>query len=201
MTATSAHGASPLAPLVDEQRLGSAGGQAAIGVAGIVLAIILVVGQISLATTKGIATHLHTSVENIQEGNKVMESVIERAAPSVELEKVLEQQSKTLGNTRDAMVATNTELAEISSTKQDLLRVVGDMEATSGKLASDVATVETSTTSMTDKLGSLPAATKRTHAQLGRINADTNAINAELAAIADKMLKYGLPRAKGAPTG
>lgn len=193
--------ASPLAPLVDEQRLGSTGGQAMVGIAGMVLAVILVVGQVSLATTKGIATHLDASVTNLTEGNKVMESVIERAAPSTELEKVLAQQSKTLANTRDAMVETNVELEGIGATKATLIDVVGDMERTSSQLASGVAAVDDSTTEMTELLGTLPDATTRTHRQLGRINGDTNAINAELAAIAAKMLRYGLPKAKGAPTG
>lgn len=193
--------ASPLAPLVDEQRLGSAGGQAAVGVAGIVLAIILVVGQVSLATTRGIAVHLRASVENMQDGNRVMESVIERAAPSVELEKMLQQQSKTLANTRDAMAATNGELGSIMTTKRELIDVVGQMEATSGKLATDVEGVNASTGTMTERLGTLPAATRRTHGQLAQINGDTTAINVELAAIAAKMIRYGLPRAQGAPTG
>lgn len=202
MTATYAQGGStPLAPLVDEQRLGSAGGQVAIGITGIVLAIILVIGQISLATTKGIATHLHASVDHMVEGNQVMESVIERAAPAVEMERVIEQQSKTLGHTLDAMAATNAELSAIEKSDETLLRVVGEMEASSATLASDVAKVDETTGTMTAMLGKLPGATKRTHTQLGTINGDTNAINAELAAIAAKMLKYGLPRAKGAPTG
>ena len=201
MTGVHAHGASPLAPLVDEQRLGSAGGQAAVGVAGIVLAIVLVMGQVSLAMTKGIAVHLHTSVANIQEGNEVMESVIERAAPSVELEKMLDAQSKTLANTRDAMAATNGELDGIMETKHELIGVVGQMEATSSKLASDVEGVNTSTQKMTSLLGTMPTATQRTHKQLAQINRDTAAINIELNAIAAKMIKYGLPRAQGAPTG
>src|SRR5688572_20945001 len=113
VSAYSTRDGSPLAVLVDEQRLGSAGGQAMVGIAGIVLAVILVVGQISLATTKGIATHLHASVGHITEGNQIMESVIERAAPSVELEKVLKSQAATLGSTRDAMASTNVELEVI----------------------------------------------------------------------------------------
>jgi hypothetical protein len=201
VTATHAHGASPLAGLVDEQRLGSAGGQAAVGIAGIVLAIILVMGQISLATTKGIAVHLHSSVENIKQGNEVMESVIERAAPSVQLEKMLDQQSKTLSNTRDAMAQMNGELDSIMKTKYQLIDQVGAMEQSSSKLASDVENVNTSTAKMTSMLGTLPAATQRTHKQLATINGDTAAINTELGAIAAKMLKYGLPRAQGAPTG
>jgi small-conductance mechanosensitive channel len=201
VTATHAHGASPLAPLVDEQRLGSAGGQAAVGIAGIVLAIVLVMGQVSLATTKGIAVHLHSSVENIKQGNVVMESVIERAAPSVQLEKMLDQQSKTLANTRDAMAQMNGELDTIMKTKYELIDQVGQMETSSTKLAADVAKVDASTQKMTGMLGQLPGATQRTHKQLSTINNDTAAINTELAAIAAKMLKYGLPRAQGAPTG
>lgn len=202
MSGTAAtHTASPLAALVDEQRLGSSGGQAMVGIAGMVLAVILVVGQVSLATTKGIATHLDASVANLTEGNQVMESVIERAAPSVELEKVLARQSETLANTRDAMVATNVELEGIGTTKKSLIDVVDKMDGTSSKLASGVAGVDASTTEMTELLGTLPDATTRTHRQLGQINGDTNAINAELDAIATKMLSYGLPKAKGVPTG
>ncbi len=193
--------ASPLAPLVNEQRLGSAGGQAAIGVAGIVLAIVLVMGQISLAMTKGIAVHMHNSVEHITEGNKVMESVIERAAPSVMMETALASQSKTLASTRDAMKTTNAELAKIEVTKTRLLDVVNGMETSSSSLASNVAGVNASTSKMTGMLGTLPDATTRTHKQLSTINTDTKAINTELNAIAAKMVKYGLPRAKGAPTG
>jgi hypothetical protein len=196
-----AGGASPLAPLVDEQRLGSPGGQAMIGVAGIVLAVVLIVGQISLATTKGIATHLHNSVQHITAGNEVMESVIERAAPSVEMEKALQAQEKTLGNTRDAMVATNEQLAQIMKTKESLLDVVSKMDASSGQLATGVGGVSSSTGKMTGMLGTLPSATRRTHAQLARINSDTTAINGELGAIGRKMTSYGLPHAEGAPTG
>lgn len=193
--------ASPLAPLVDEHRLGSAGGQAAIGIAGVVLAVVLVMGQISLAMTKGIAVHLHNSVAHITEGNKVMESVVERAAPSVIMEKALARQSATLANTRDAMKGTNAELGKITETKHRLLDVVGGMQTTSSSLASGVEGVNTSTTRMTGLLGTLPDATTRTHEQLSTINTDTAAINGELNAIASKMVSYGLPRAKGAPTG
>lgn len=196
-----AHGASPLAPLVDHTRAGSAGGQAAIGIAGIVLAVILVVGQISLATTKGIAVHLHASVEHMTEGNEVMESVIERAAPSVELEKILDKQAKTLASTQDAMVMTNEQMRSIGATTTELDGVVGSMEATSSKLASGVTGMRASTDTMADELGTLPAATKRTHRQLATISGDTAAINTELTAIGRKMQAYGLPHALGAPQG
>ena len=203
MTAAYGHpgSATPLAPLVDEQRLGSAGGQAAMGIAGIVLAVVLVMGQVSLAMTKGIAVHLHNSVAHITEGNKVMESVVERAAPSVMMEKALADQAKTLANTQAAMASTNAQLGEIKATKQTLLDVVGGMESTSDALATNVGGVNASTEKMTSMLGTLPDATTRTHGQLAKINTDTAAINIELNAIAAKMVKYGLPRAKGAPTG
>lgn len=202
MTAAAPMGApSPLAPLVDETQLGSAGGQAAIGIAGIVLAIVLVLGQVSLATTKGMAVHVSTTVDNITRGNQVMESVVERAAPTTELEKVLDQQGATLANTRDAMAATNAELDSMITAKRELIGTVDGMQSTSSTLATDVAGLSGSTTRMTSMLGSLPDATKRTHKQLATINTDTNAINAELAAIGRKMLSYGLPRAQGAPTG
>lgn len=192
---------SPLAPLVDEQRLGSAGGQASVGIAAIVLAVVLVMGQVSLATTKGIALHLHASVEHITEGNQVMESVIERAAPTVELEKALASQASTLANTQKAMAATNAELGDIAATNAALSSTVDGMESTSAALAADVATIDSSTEQMTSLLGELPAATERTHSQLQQINDDTTAINGELGAIGAKMVKYGLPRAQGAPTG
>lgn len=201
---TAAYGqpaASPLSPLVNEQRLGSPGGQVAIGVAGIVLAVVLVMGQISLAMTKGIAVHMHNSVVHITEGNKTMESVIERAAPSVAMETALASQSKTLANTRVALKKTNAELMKIDVTKARLLKVVSGMEASSSSLATNVAGVNTSTSKMTGMLGTLPDATNRTHKQLSTINTDTAAINTELNAIAAKMVKYGLPHAKGAPTG
>lgn len=201
MTAAYPGSASPLSPLVDEQRLGSAGGQAAMGVAGIVLAVILVVGQISLATTKGIALHLHASVEHITEGNKVMESVIDRAAPTTELETLLESQATTLGHTRDEMVKTNRELVAVEKSTASLLDIVGAMQATSGQLATGVDGVDASTQRMTRLLGTLPDATTRTHKQLSTINRDTNAINGELGGIAGKMERYGLPHAEGAPTG
>jgi hypothetical protein len=192
---------SPLAPLVDEQRQGSAGGQVLVGVAGIVLAVILVMGQVSLATSKGIGVHLHASVQHMAKGNEVMESVIERAAPSVQLEKVLAQQATTLAHTQAAMAATNRELASILDTKHRLIGIVDGMQRSSERLASDVGSLGRSTGTMSDRLGTLPAATKRTHGKLARISTDTAAINTELGAIGTKMESYGLPHAKGAPTG
>ncbi|MCW2925737.1 MAG: hypothetical protein JWM98_3141 [Thermoleophilia bacterium] len=193
--------ASPLAPLVDETRLGSAGGQAMVGITGIVLAVILVMGQISLATSKGIAMHLHNSVQHVTSGNQTMESVIERAAPSVQMETALAAQAKTLAHTKDAMVQTNAQMAGIAKTTKQLDGVVGRMQATSATLASGVGAMDKQTGRITSMLGTLPGATERTHSQLSKINSDTNAINTELGAIGGKMEKYGLPHALCAPTG
>jgi hypothetical protein len=196
MTTYNTASASPLAPLVDETKQGSPAAQALTGVVGIILAIVLVMGQVSLATTKGIATHLHASVGHIQEGNKTMESVIERAAPSASLEDVVKGQGDTLASTRDSMKVLNGEMGEIGKTTGSLNTVVGSMEENSSSLATGVDGMNTDTGRITGMLGNLPAATERTHAQLKKISMDTTAINIELAAIGAKMRGYGLPAAK-----
>ncbi|MCW2955841.1 MAG: hypothetical protein JWO69_710 [Thermoleophilia bacterium] len=192
---------SPLSPLVDERRVGSAGGQALIGIAGIVLAIILVVGQLSLATTKGMAVHLEESVANITDGNVVMEQVIERAAPSAQLTKVLAQQAKTLQSTSDAMARTNAELATIGGTSDDLQGIVAKMERQGASLAGTVAEMDATTAKITKELGTLPTSTGRTSTAMGAINTDMASINAELGALSKKLQKYGLPKAAGAKVG
>lgn len=189
----------PLAPLVDETRLGSSIGQTATGVAGLVLAVVLVMGQISLATTKGLAEHLHQNVENITRGNQVMESVIERASPTPVLAKTVAEQSKVLASTRDTMHMTNAGMASMSQTAGELDTVVGRMESQSGNLAEGITGIGNDTAEIATLLGGLPDQTTKTHAALSRINADTVALNTELAQIAAKMQGYGLPRAKGAP--
>jgi septal ring factor EnvC (AmiA/AmiB activator) len=198
MTATWDTSPSPLAPLVDHRRLGSAGGQALTGIAGIVLAVLLVVGQVSLATTKGISAHLHASVQHMTEGNEVMQSVIERAAPSVEMERVLAQQSKTLANTRDTMIKTNAQLGQITTTTGKLSTSTSAMQATSEKLATDVAAVDANTATINKRLGGLPAATDATGGSLTSISTDLHDLNGELIEISRKLMKYGLPRAQGA---
>jgi ABC-type transporter Mla subunit MlaD len=167
-------------------------------IACIAVALILVIGQIALATTKGISAHLHTSVQNITDGNKVMEEVLERSAPSAALGKVLASQSTTLANTRDAMVQTNGELGQIADTTGQLGGVVDGMGSTSGQLADTIGSMETSTKRMTDQLGTLPGATERTSGSLSRINSDMAAVNVELNALAAKLQKYGLKQAAGA---
>lgn len=200
MTAASPHASTtPLAALVDESRVGSSIGQAVTGIAGLVLAVVLVMGQLSLAVTAGMATHLHQSVEHMTEGNKVMESVIERAAPSPALAKAIADQSETLAATHDTMKMTNAGMVGMTQTANRLDGVVARMETTSGQLAGDLAGMGSDTAKMSSLLGGLPAKTTKTSASLSRINTDTIAINAELAAIAAKMQGYGLPRAKGAP--
>jgi septal ring factor EnvC (AmiA/AmiB activator) len=193
--------ASPLSGLVDETRLGSAGGQLAIGIAGIVLAVILVMGQITLATTSAIAQNLNRSVVNITEANKVMESVIERAAPSTQLEKIVAVQSKTLANTRDAMIATNAQMDEISASTTTLdAELVAQMQQTSEQLAANVAAMQTSTDAIVSMLGTLPEQTEKTQTALDQLNSDTAQINAQLAQINKKLQGYGLPKAQGTPT-
>lgn len=198
MTATFDNAPSPLAPLVDHTRLGSASGQALTGIAGIVLAVLLVVGQISLATTKGISAHLHASVQHMTEGNQVMQSVIERAAPSVEMERVLAGQSKTLANTRDTMIRTNAQLGEITATTGKLSASTTTMQKTSEQLAADVTSVDRNTALINKRLGGLPAATDATGGSLTGIAGDLHDLNGELEAISRKLMKYGLPRARGA---
>lgn len=192
---------SPLAPLLDEQRLGSAGGQAASGIAAIVLTIVLVMGQVSLATSKGINENLEEILAHITEGNEVMEQVAERAAPTVELERLLKVQGQTLSQARDSLAMTNADLASLSKTTTQLDRSVIGMQQTSTQLASDVKAVDSTTGSIASSLEPLPAATDRTRKQLVAIGTDTSAINGELGAITGKMQRYGVPQAVGAPTG
>jgi methyl-accepting chemotaxis protein len=190
---------SALAPLVDETRLGSSIGQTLTGVAGIVLAIILIMGQLSLATTKGLAEHLHQSVVHVTEGNKVMESVIERAAPSPQLAKMVEEQSQTLQSTRDTMHTTNASMGSLNAASTNMNTVVGQMAGSSGKLATGITHIGADTKKMGTMLGKLPPQTTKTQTAMSRINKDTLALNTELAAIAGKMQGYGLPTVKGAP--
>lgn len=199
---TAAYGStkhSALAPLVDESRLGSSIGQTMVGVAGIVLAVILIMGQLSLATTKGLAEHLHTTVGHVTEANKVMESVIERAAPSPQLAKMVAQQSQILQSTRDTMHTTNASMSGLNSASTNMNTVVGSMGASSGKLATGIEHIGADTKKMGVALGKLPAQTAGTQTAMSRINKDTLALNTELAAIAGKMQGYGLPTVKGAP--
>jgi uncharacterized phage infection (PIP) family protein YhgE len=198
VTATLGH-PTPFAPLVDETRMGSAGGQAAIGIAGIVLAVVLVMGQISLATTKGLSEHLHASVEHMTEGNETMKSVIERAAPSKQLEGAIGKQSEALARTRDDMVIANAQMSDMARTTGSLQSVVGTMQKTSGGLATDVGGIQRDTTSIVSLLGTLPAAADKTQHSMGRIGTDTDALTTELNAIGTKMQSYGLPQAQGVP--
>lgn len=189
--------ASPLSPLVDETRLGSAGGQTVTGIAGIVLAVVLVVGQISVATTKGIAVHLHKSVEHIALGNDVMESVIERGAPTAPMEGAVAAQARTLAKTRAAMARTNTEMAKMQGTTATLDSTVARMQGTSTSLATGVTSVSRGTKDIAATLSGLPASTRTTGTSLDRISTDTNALNHELEAIGAKMRHWGLARVRG----
>lgn len=199
MSAAAASTRSTLAPLVDESRLGSSIGQTLIGVAGIVLAIILIMGQLTLATTKGMAEHLHQTMLHTTKANEVMESVIERAAPTPVLAKTIENQSKMLQSTRDTMHAANAGMAGLNNSAKDMSGTVGGMRTTSGKLATGITGIGADTKKMGAMLGKLPAQVNGTQTAMTKINTDTRALNTELAAIAGKMQGYGLPTVKGAP--
>lgn len=187
---------SPMSGMVDETRQGSAWAQAITGIVGIVLAVILVVGQISVVTTKGIAEHLHSNVANTREGNRVMRSVIEKAAPSVAMEGIVKGQSQSLAHTKATMTRLNGQMKLIGATTSSLDTTVGGMQKSSNKLAAGVDGMDSDTSQIVKLLGQLPAATVRTHKSLSGIATDTTSINTELAAIAAKMQGYGLPRAK-----
>ena len=96
------------------------------------------------------------------------------------------------------MVKTNTQLDEIGATTKQLGAATTRMQASSGKLAADVAAVDTNTAAINTSLSTLPIATDATLKSITKINTDMNALNIELAAISQKLIKYGLPRAKGA---
>jgi chromosome segregation ATPase len=198
MTSFAAASPSPLSGLVDETRVGSAGGQTLTGVAGIVLAILLIVGQISLATTKGIAEHLHSSVQHMADGNEAMQSILVKSAPSAQMERDLNDQQQVLLGMRDTMVQTNQRLAEINATSTGIGKTTDAMIATSNGLAQHVKSVDAETAKINRQLGSMPASTAETKVSLDSINGDMHDLNVELKSITDKLLTYGLPRAKGA---
>lgn len=186
---------------IDPSRAGSRWQQAGVGVAGIVLAVVLIVGQISVATTAGIQRNLHANVQNLRDGNKTMEQIVTKAAPTVALEDVIEEQKKTLGHTRKTMGLLNQEMAQIGATTDELSGTVSRMETASGQLSSGVAGMNSDTTAIVDLLGSLPGATERTHGKLERIGSDSKAINTELNTISGRLQGYGLPKARNVGGG
>ena len=184
----------------EHDRSGSAAGQIATGIIGIALAIILVVGQISLATTKGIQASLAQSVINMREGNEVMRSVIERSQPTPQMRATVGAQGAELAATRDTMIALNAQLAQVEATTSGLAGTVQGMGQTSQTLATGVGTMASDAELMQNALGSLTTDTEATQSSLQTINTETVTINKQLQQISAKLQAYGLPQAQGAPS-
>lgn len=183
--------------IVDDQRAGSVWGQVIVGAVGIALALILVVGQVSLATTKGIQRNLAANVGQIREGNATMQSIIEKAQPATVVDAKVASQRATLERTNRTMTALNREMTKVGASTGALSSTVQRMEHTSSSLAGGVGAMQRDTERMAKLLGKLPGVTDATHQQLSAIGRNTGDINAELEAIAAKMERYGLPRAEG----
>jgi hypothetical protein len=182
---------------VDTGKPGSVWSQALTGVVGITLAIVLIAGQVSLATTKNISKNLHQNVTQLQDGNVTMASVIERSEPSVMMEKTIGAQSASLKNTSATMQKLNKEMATSGKVTDSLMKTTSSMNATSLKLANGVKKMNADTARMLGLLQTMPAATDRTQKNLQKLSNDTRAINAEMKAIGQKMKRFGLPEAKG----
>lgn len=183
--------------LVDPTRCGSGLGQIAVGILGVVLAGVLVIGQISLATTRGIQQNLGGLIANMDDGNRTMEQIVAKSRPSIQMEKNIGKQAELLASTRDAMVVTNAEMAKMLRTVDGLGATVDRMRATSQRLSSGVSGMQSDTDAVAGMLEPLPAGARRTHRHLARIKTDSHATNVELRAIGGKMQRYGLPHAKG----
>ncbi len=187
--------------LLNPYQQGSRWAQLGMGITGIVLAVVLVVGQISVATSAGIQRNLHQNISHLRDGNETMASIVRKSADSPKTGKIVEGQAATLQNTLDTMKVLNGHMAAIGETTSSLTGTVSRMESASGTVSTGIAGMESSTNTIAELLGSLPAATDRTHKELGRINTDSAAINAELGAISAKMTGYGLPHAKNVKAG
>lgn len=184
------------ATLFDERRRGSTWQQASVGAMGIVLALVLVIGQISVATTAGIQHNLHANIQRLKDGNATMREIVEKAAPTVLMEKVVADQAVALDHTGQTLQLLNEEMAALGETTLSLEATVTAMSDTSAGLATGVEGMASDTSKIVDLLGPLPDATTRTHKQLGRISGDSKAINGELDSISHKMEGYGLPHAR-----
>jgi hypothetical protein len=190
----SQHGHS--AALVDESRPGSVRSQVLIGITGIVLGIVLIVGQVSVATTNGMSANLHRNVSNLEAGNATLEEIVEKAQPTRVIQQVVARQGVVLDRTVKTMQALNGEMAQVADTTSELEGSVKGMQATSGELARGVEGMSRDSAEMARMLETLPDATTRTNVQLDRINADSTALNGELRSVGRKMERYGLPKAK-----
>lgn len=186
----------PLEFMIDDQRQGSVWSQVLVGVVGVTLGIMLVVGQLSVATTHGISTNLHRNVKNLQAGNATLRDIVEKAGPTLVIQQVITKQNEVLQSTLDTMRMLNGEMGVVTDTTSGLKQSVNGMQSTSTQLASGVDGMNRDTARIADMLAALPDATTRTHHQLSRIDQDSTALNGELRSIGAKMRNYGLPQAQ-----
>ena len=182
---------------LDQSKPGSVWAQVLTGVVGIILCVVLIVGQLAVAITSGIQHNLHQSVLNLARGNQTMTQVLDKAQPVPMVEKVTKIQQDTLANTSATMVILNGQMAAIGGTTGGLKSTVDKMAAQSGSIATGVEGMDSTTKNVNSKLGGLLPATDKVAKPLGRIATDSTAINVELAAIAAKLVSYGLPAAQG----
>lgn len=183
---------------VDPTRAGSAWQQCAVGALGIALALLLVVGQVSVATTRGIQRNLHTIVGHLEAGNVTMNSIIDKAEPSTGMDQIVAQQRGVLERTRDTILQLNGEMKVVDATTVELTKTVSTMRSESQTLAGGVKGMSQDTARMAELLEPLPAQTKDTHANLDALASDSRAISGEVKAIGGKMRGYGFPAASGA---
>ena len=183
--------------ITDDTRSGKPWQQALIGVLGIVLALVLVAGQISVATTRGIADNMRLLNANLEEGNEVMFEIVKKSAPAPVMEKVVNEQSGTLAHTRDSLVLMNEELDAMMATTDELQMQSQALQGTAGEVAGTVQGMEGSIGAMIATLGTLPTTTASAGDSLSSVRTDSAAINAELEAVGTKLEKYGLPKARG----
>jgi Tfp pilus assembly protein PilN len=187
----------PRSAFVDPTKRGNGLGQIATGILGIVLAAVLVIGQISLATTRGIEQNLNRLITHMDQGNQTMHEIVRKSKPTVKMRSDVERQEQVLGLSRDTLVVTNAEMRKMLLVTARLQKTTLKMKQTSDHLASGVAGMEASTNKVNATLRPLPAKTSLTKGHLEKIRNDSKDINGELNAIGAKMLGYGLPRARG----
>lgn len=189
---------STFAPVVDPTRQGSPAAHALTGLVAIVLAATLVMGQVALATTKGIATHLEQTSSNLERGNRTVDSVVARSRPAAEVQRLVRRQATTLGSTRQSLVLLNGTLSETARTTSRLDRSVAGTQASSVALAQDLQKVRSSSRSLGTGLRMLPTTARAVRTAVEGTRRDTEVIAWEIARTGIVLRNYGLPRAQGA---
>lgn len=182
--------------MYDDTRAGSGLGQVGVAIVAIVLAIVLIVGQVALATTRDIASHLHESVANLAQGNTTMLQVIDRARPNPVIGKALAKQSQVLAHTSVTLTQVNVAMAQIIGTTNGLSTTVGSMQRSSNGLAGGVSGMARDSAKIASILGKLPDTASKISVSTSAIDGDSKDINTQLGAIEGKMKNYGLPQAK-----